>query len=111
MNGKKEKGKLSLDRKKGDWDGKGKIGGKEENQISSFVLTIPMTIIIISAATNVLIASQPRQLIVLPKRKGVLDRRRLVWFDPTPGNHDLNIDNVFVYVESKIKTFFCLIEI
>ena len=55
MNGKKEKGKLGLgrlDRKKGDWDGKGKIGGKEENQISSFVLTIPITIIIISVATN-----------------------------------------------------------
>ena len=109
LNGKKEKGKLGLgrlDRKNGDWDGKGKIGGKEENQISSFVPTIPMTIIIISVATNVLIASQPRQLIVLPKRKGVLDRRRLVWFDPTPGNHDLNIDIVFVYVEFKIK-FFC----
>ena len=60
LNGKKEKGKLGLgrlDRKKGDRDGKGKIGGTEENQISSFVLTIPMTIIIISVATNVLIAS------------------------------------------------------
>ena len=67
-----------------------------------------MTIIIISVATNVLIASQPRQLIVLPKRKGVLDRRRLVWFDPTPGNHDLNIDIAFVYVEFKVKTFLCL---
>ena len=60
LNGKKEKGKLGLgrlDRKNGDWDGKGKIGGKEENQISSFVLTIPMTIIIISVATSVLIAA------------------------------------------------------